>query len=145
MHRVININIPIPMCFPWSIKLKKISSLFLFLMWFKSYSRNPFQAAAILDIAAILAPKVTCSGPLAKSIQHDLSYICAKFGAFRWICAKKCLRPPTMYLSLKYLLSAWQWVKQNRFTKRCSQCYQLLANVMLTERWLHNLSYLIVR
>ena len=67
MHQVININIP--MCFPWSIKLKKISSLYLLLMWFKSYSRNPFQAAAILDVAAILTPRVTCS------FQYDLSFI----------------------------------------------------------------------
>ena len=49
-------------------------------MWFKSYSRNPFRAAAILDLAAILAPRVNA---LAKLFQYDLSYICAKFGAFR--------------------------------------------------------------
>ena len=48
-------------------------------MWFKSYRRNPFQAEAILDVATILAPRVTCSDALAKSFQYDLSYICAKF------------------------------------------------------------------
>ena len=52
-------------------------------MWFKRYSRNPFQAVAILDVVAILAPRVTCTSALAKSFQYDLSYICAKFGTFR--------------------------------------------------------------
>ena len=64
-------------------------------MWFKSYGRNPFQAAAILDLATILVPRVTGSGTLAKSFQYDLSYICAQFGAFRLICVKMCLIPPT--------------------------------------------------
>ena len=59
-----------------------ISSLYLKLMWFKSYSRNLFRAAAILDLAEILAPRVTGFGALAKSFQYDLSYICAKCGAF---------------------------------------------------------------
>ena len=51
-------------------------------MWFKSYSRNPFRAAAILELAAILAPRVAGSGTLSKLFQYDLSYICAKLGTF---------------------------------------------------------------
>ena len=44
---------------------------------------NPFQAVAILDLAAILVSGTIGSGALAKSFQYALSYICAKFGACR--------------------------------------------------------------
>ena len=38
--------------------------------------------AAILDLAAMVTPKVVGSGTLAKSLEHALGYIWAKFGAF---------------------------------------------------------------
>ena len=37
---------------------------------------------AILDLAAVATPKVAGLGALAKSLEHALGYICAKFGAF---------------------------------------------------------------
>ena len=39
-------------------------------------------------LAAAPTPKVAGSGALAKSIEHTLSYICAKFRAFRLISTK---------------------------------------------------------
>ena len=44
---------------------------------------TPFQAAAILDLAAILVSGTIGSGTLAKSFQYALSCICAKFSACR--------------------------------------------------------------
>ena len=39
-------------------------------------------------MAVVPTPKVAGSGALAKSIEHTLSYICAKFHAFRLISTK---------------------------------------------------------
>ena len=44
---------------------------------------------AQLDLAAVATPKVADSGALAKSLEHALGYICAKFGAFRLISTRK--------------------------------------------------------
>ena len=41
-----------------------------------------------MDLAAVATPKVAGSGALAKSLEHTLGYICAKFGAFRLISEK---------------------------------------------------------
>ena len=71
------------------VKKGKIDIKFLFVSHLaQKLWPNPFQVVAILDLAAILAPRVAGSGALAKLFQYNLSYICAKFGAFRWICAK---------------------------------------------------------
>ena len=42
---------------------------------------KPFLVAAILDLATMAAPKVANLGALAKSVEHALGYIWAKFGA----------------------------------------------------------------
>ena len=44
---------------------------------------KPFLVVAILDLAAMATPKVAGSGILAKSKEHALVYIWAKFGAFK--------------------------------------------------------------
>ena len=41
-----------------------------------------------LRLAAGPTPRVAGSDALAKSLEHTLSYICAKFGAFRLISAR---------------------------------------------------------
>ena len=43
---------------------------------------------AQLDLAAVATPKVADSGALAKSLEHTLGCICAKYGAFRLISTK---------------------------------------------------------
>ena len=44
---------------------------------------KPFLVAAILDLVAMVTPKAVSSGTLAKSLEHALGYIWAKFGAFK--------------------------------------------------------------
>ena len=44
---------------------------------------NRFQAAAMLELAAILVSGTIGSGALAKSFQYALNYIRVKFGACR--------------------------------------------------------------
>ena len=71
------------MGFLWS-KKAKIDIKFVFVSHLvQKLWTNPFQAAAVLDLAAILVSGTIGSGALAKSFQYAVSYICAKFGACR--------------------------------------------------------------
>ena len=73
-------------------------------------------------VGAVVTPKVADSGALAKSLEHALSYICAKFCTFRLISTrKKNLRPPTnmnthpyVYCFLRPFLAHGMFFVQNK-------------------------------
>ena len=60
-------------------------------MWFKSYSRNPFRAAAILDVLHLGPEGRWLQHPsLAKLFQYDLCQICRFYMNLRemtYLCA----------------------------------------------------------
>ena len=66
------------------VKNHEIDTKFVFVAHkFQMLQPKPFLVAAILDLAAMATPKVAGSGILAKSKEHALVYIWAKFGAFK--------------------------------------------------------------
>ena len=67
-----------------NVKKHEIDTKFTFVAHlFQMLETKAITNGGHIGLAAVATPKVTDAGALAESFKYALSYICAKFGAFR--------------------------------------------------------------